>query len=163
MMTNPYEVLGVQPGASDEEIKKAYRSLAKKYHPDLHPNDAAASAKMNEINAAYDILSKPHSSDSWQQRAQRQYYEQESQSQYYSQGSRSQYYEQQETYDNQAEYVDFEEYLRNRNRQRAFYTYNWNFGNMPVFTYRTSIIVRLFRWFIIYEVISMLLKMAFFI
>ena len=62
MMTDPYKVLGVNPGASDEEIKKAYRTLAKKYHPDLHPDDPAASTKMNEINAAYDILSKPHSS-----------------------------------------------------------------------------------------------------
>ena len=146
MMTNPYETLGVQPEASDEEIKKAYRNLAKKYHPDLHPNDEAASVKMNEINAAYDILSKHHSSDSWQQR------------------TASQTYEQQSTYNGQAEYVDFEEYLKQRNRQRGYsYTYSWNWNNMPVFTYRTSILGRLFRWFIIYQIVSALFKMVLFL
>ena len=59
MMMDPYKVLGVAPGASEEEIKKAHRTLAKKYHPDLNPGDKAAAEKMNEINAAYDILTKP--------------------------------------------------------------------------------------------------------
>ena len=53
---DPYKVLGVSPGASDEEITKAYRRLAKKYHPDLNPGDSAAAEKMAEINAAYDKL-----------------------------------------------------------------------------------------------------------
>ena len=52
-----YEVLGVQKGASEDEIKKAYRALAKKYHPDLHPGDAEAEAKFKEANEAYDVLS----------------------------------------------------------------------------------------------------------
>ena len=52
-----YEVLGVSKGASEEEIKKAYKSLAKKYHPDLHPGDAEAEAKFKELNEAYGILS----------------------------------------------------------------------------------------------------------
>ena len=56
MNNDPYKVLGVSPGASDEEITKAYRSLAKKYHPDLNPGDEAAAAKMSEINAAYDQI-----------------------------------------------------------------------------------------------------------
>ena len=55
-MTDPYKVLGVSPDASDEEIKKAYRRLAKKYHPDLNPGDKAAAQKMQEINAAYEQI-----------------------------------------------------------------------------------------------------------
>ena len=56
MYQDPYKVLGVSPDASDEEIKKAYRDLTKKYHPDLNPNDPEAAKKMNEINAAYDQI-----------------------------------------------------------------------------------------------------------
>ena len=52
-----YEVLGLQKGASDEEIKKAYRKLAKKYHPDLNPGDKEAEQKMKEVNGAYEVLS----------------------------------------------------------------------------------------------------------
>lgn len=56
MVQDPYKVLGVSRDASDEEIKKAYRELAKKYHPDLNPDDPVAAAKMNEINEAYDMI-----------------------------------------------------------------------------------------------------------
>ena len=52
-----YEVLGIDKGASDDDIKKAYRKLAKKYHPDLNPGDKEAEQKMKEVNAAYEILS----------------------------------------------------------------------------------------------------------
>ncbi len=52
-----YEVLGVAKGASDEEIKKAYRKLAKQYHPDLNPDDKASEAKFKEASEAYSVLS----------------------------------------------------------------------------------------------------------
>ena len=59
MITDPYKVLGVSPDASDEEIKQAYRTLAKKYHPDRNPGDQEAARKMQEINAAYDQIKNP--------------------------------------------------------------------------------------------------------
>ena len=56
---DPYKVLGLEPGASDEEVKQAYRRLAKKYHPDLNPGDAEAARKMQEVNEAYDRIKNP--------------------------------------------------------------------------------------------------------
>ena len=55
-MKDPYQVLGVSRDATDEQISKAYKKLAKKYHPDLNPGDAMAEEKMREINAAYDAI-----------------------------------------------------------------------------------------------------------
>jgi molecular chaperone DnaJ len=51
-----YAVLGIAPGATDEDIKKAYRRLVLKYHPDRNPNDKEAEAKIREINAAYEVV-----------------------------------------------------------------------------------------------------------
>ncbi len=58
-MTDPYQILGVDRDASDEEIKRAYRRLAKQYHPDANPGDETAARKMQEINDAYDRIKNP--------------------------------------------------------------------------------------------------------
>ncbi len=75
MVNDPYSVLGVPRSATPEEIKKAYRKMARKYHPDMHPNDPEAAKKMNEINEAYDMLTNPekYERERARQQAQQQY------------------------------------------------------------------------------------------
>ena len=76
MIEDPYKVLGISPGATQDEIKKAYRKMAKLYHPDLHPDDPDANRKMNDVNTAYDMLMNP---DKYRTaRAQQQTYSQTS-------------------------------------------------------------------------------------
>ena len=72
-MSDPYRVLGVDPSATDEEVKRAYRELARKYHPDNYQNNPLADLaeeKMKEINEAYETITKQRSSGGYQ--AQRQ-------------------------------------------------------------------------------------------
>jgi DnaJ-class molecular chaperone len=55
-MTDPYETLGVKPSATDKDIKEAFKKLARKFHPDLHPGDKEAEGKFKDISAANDLL-----------------------------------------------------------------------------------------------------------
>ena len=59
MTKDPYEVLGLSKGASEDEIKQAYRAKIKECHPDLHPDDPDANQKMSDVNTAYDMLMNP--------------------------------------------------------------------------------------------------------
>ncbi|MCR5402743.1 MAG: DnaJ domain-containing protein [Butyrivibrio sp.] len=148
MMMDPYKVLGVAPGASEEEIKKAHRSLAKKYHPDLNPGDAAAASKMNEINAAYDILTRPganrynqaHSYENTQERT----YTRTEDNPFGNQGT----YWRWSTgdFDRRADEQDQWDPWRSQSQ--------WNWTPMPGF----SLLGRIFRWFIILQILSMLFR-----
>ena len=115
---DPYKVLGVSPDATDEEIKKAYRTLTKKYHPDLNPGNAEAEKKYSEINAAYDAIQKGTATSS---SAQGQYsYGGGSQGPSYSWGNwgawQQQYWQQTEQSDQDYERTEYRaavNYIRN--------------------------------------------------
>lgn len=66
MFEDPYKVLGLTPDATDDQVKQAYRRLAKKYHPDMNPGDANAARMMNDINAAYEQIKNPPQQHTYQ-------------------------------------------------------------------------------------------------
>ncbi|MHA3977113.1 DnaJ C-terminal domain-containing protein [Halovulum sp. GXIMD14794] len=85
MSGDPYKVLGIAKTASQDEVKKAYRKLAKKLHPDLHPGDSGKQAEFQAVSAAYDLLGDAEKrrrfdageiDASGQERSERQYYHQ---------------------------------------------------------------------------------------
>ena len=83
-MSNPYEVLGVASNATDVEINKAYRKLARKYHPDLNENSNEALEKMKEINKAYDEIKKIRSGENTNNSYNNNYYNSYSNDGYYN-------------------------------------------------------------------------------
>ena len=113
MDKNPYQVLGVSENATEDEIRQAYRTLAKKYHPDLNPNDPTAAQKMNEVNEAYDLLKNP------------QAYRQQQAQQRYQQQARQQY-------QNQQYYDPFSAFWggqsQNQDQGNPFYTYTYHWS-----------------------------------
>ena len=200
MVQDPYKVLGVSPSASDEEIKKAYRTLAKKYHPDLNPGDEVAAQRMNEINAAYDILSKSHTarhasgygpgssygsgysgtSGYGSATGTDGYYSSSNgNSSGYTNGYGNSYGNGyggfgnwQNTDENPFEnygtffgfgpfgFFRFVNFDSSRNGAYRNSGYNQNGWNTP--STGTSILGKLFKWFIIYEIVSILLRFVFF-
>ena len=139
---DPYKVLGVSPGATEDEIKKAYRGLAKKYHPDLNPGDEYAAEKMNDINAAYDILTKPGA---------------ERYRQTYSQSREETYeYKEENPFEN---YGTYWEWSTNRTDNRYDRPEdNWNAWNNRTNWDNSSIVFRVIRWFVIMQILSILFR-----
>ena len=115
MNRSPYEVLGVPMSASDDQIKAAYRKLAKKYHPDLNGGSKAAEEKMKEINEAYNLLIK-HKGQTQQAGGTYGGYGQSGQ--YWGTGG------QQYSYQGTGSTFDFNEFFRRaqQNRQYSSYT-----------------------------------------
>ncbi|MEQ2455173.1 J domain-containing protein [Flavonifractor hominis] len=123
-MSDPYSVLGVSPDASDEEIKRAYRELARKYHPDNYQNNPLADLaeeKMKDINQAYDAINKMRSSGGYQRQGSATY--QKGYQQQYSSSSSGSIYNQVRQAINMGDLTRAEQLLRSAPAQNA----EWHF------------------------------------
>lgn len=149
-MRDPYEVLGVPRGASEEEVTKAYRALAKKYHPDLNPGDEEAARRMSEINEAYDSIRRGGAQPAYTPGA----------GTYGGTGGQSQedpfrefwqwYAAAQEQARRQQQQQQYQQYQQYRQRQQYYGPYS-PYGNRPPQTVRRSSGLGCFRflaWFI---------------
>lgn len=149
-MRDPYEVLGVPRGASEEEVTKAYRALAKKYHPDLNPGDEVAARRMSEINEAYDSIRRGGAQPTYTPGA----------GAYGGTGGQSQedpfrefwqwYAAAQEQARRQQQQQQYQQYQQYRQRQQYYGPYS-PYGNRPPQTVRRSSGFGCFRflaWFI---------------
>lgn len=160
MVMDPYKVLEISPGASEEEIKKAHRRLAKKYHPDLNPGDELAAKRMNEINAAYDILTRPGA-----ERYRSTYAYSQAQSQSQSQSQERTYRQEENPFENYGTYWRWSSADFNRSYNSPEENWNtWNnwsgWNRTPV--YGGSLLFKVFRWFIILQILSFFFRLFLF-
>src|SRR5258706_1577117 len=125
-----YKILGIDKNASDEDIKKAYRKLARKHHPDLNPNDKEAHKKFQQINEANEVLSDPEKRKKYDQYGKdwknAEQFEQQRQSRQRSQHRAE---EQFSGYDDDSEFSDFFESMfggSGRSRQTKFRGQDYN-------------------------------------
>lgn len=147
MTKDPYEILGVAPGADPEEIKKAYRRRTKECHPDLHPDDPSAGERMAQVNAAYDMLQNPekYAEEQRREQAQRAYSRQQQSYQQYSQGNGYTYY----TYTYRDPFEGFE----SEDEPDGFY----GFRRSPV-TFHVFPIFGILRWIFYFNAIGWIIR-----